>query len=257
MFQRVQHFGVQTAAYADNLRSLGVDAGHITVTGSVKYDGVETDRRNPNTVAIRELLNLGKEEVIWVAGSTQAPEEAAVLEIYQRLREIEPRLRLIVVPRQKERFDDVAQLIQSSLLPLVRRSRLPQYLPEHAVILVDTIGELRNVWGLADIAFVGGSLDGQRGGQNMIEPAAYGAAVTFGPHVWNFRATVDQLLASGGAIQVEDSAHLEAVIRQLLDSSIRSRLGQAAQSFVLSQQGATERTLDIVNHYLPAFRAAA
>jgi 3-deoxy-D-manno-octulosonic-acid transferase len=98
---------------------------------------------------------------------------------------------------------------------------------------------------------VGGSLDGKRGGQNMIEPAAYGAAVVFGPHVWNFRDTAERLTAAGGAIQVGDAAQLhEVVCRLLADSRERRRLGTAAQEFVQHQHGATERTLKLLDHLL-------
>jgi 3-deoxy-D-manno-octulosonic-acid transferase len=121
------------------------------------------------------------------------------------------------------------------------------------IVLVDTIGELSALWGLADLAFVGGSLDGKRGGQNMIEPAAYGAAVVFGPHVWNFRDTAARLVECEGAIQVADAGMLEAVVKRLLsDPSERRRLGADAQQFVRSQQGATERTMECLNRLLGA-----
>ena len=141
-------------------------------------------------------------------------------------------------------------MLERSGLSFLRRSDLgpPRFCEpglNGAVILVDTIGELGSVWGLADVAFVGGSLDGQRGGQNMIEPAAYGAAVCFGPHTWNFKQTVGDLLANDAAIQVRDGIDLEATILRLLgDADARRRLGDAARRFVLSQQGATERTLE-------------
>jgi 3-deoxy-D-manno-octulosonic-acid transferase len=116
---------------------------------------------------------------------------------------------------------------------------------------VDTIGELGAVWGLADVAFVGGSLDGKRGGQNMIEPAAYGSAVLFGPHVWNFRDAAARLAGAGGAEQVADAAALEAAVRRLLaDAGARARLGAAARHFVKEQQGATERTLALLDGLL-------
>ena len=116
--------------------------------------------------------------------------------------------------------------------------------PGGAIVLFDTIGELGSLWGLADVAYVGGSLDGRRGGQNMIEPAAYGAAVVFGPHVWNFRETADRLVALGAAIQVSDAAALELAVRRLLENPAeRARLGATARLFVKEQQGATERTL--------------
>jgi 3-deoxy-D-manno-octulosonic-acid transferase len=151
------------------------------------------------------------------------------------------------VPRHPERFDDVARLLEQSGLPFVRRSLLTATTSLSAcpIILCDTIGELSALWGLADLAFVGGSLDGKRGGQNMIEPSAYGAAVVFGPHTWNFKQTVADLLARDAALQVQDGAALEAAVLRLLgDAALRERLGEAARRFVLSQQGATERTLD-------------
>ena len=118
----------------------------------------------------------------------------------------------------------------------------------NAVVLVDTIGELGAVWGLADVAFVGGSLDGKRGGQNMLEPAAYGAAVVFGPHVGNFRDAAARLVGEGGALQVADAAALERVTADLLASANKRRqLGTAARRLVLSQQGATERTLQALD----------
>jgi 3-deoxy-D-manno-octulosonic-acid transferase len=101
------------------------------------------------------------------------------------------------------------------------------------------------------VAFVGGSLDGRRGGQNMIEPAAYGAAVIFGPHVWNFRDIADKLVAAGGAIQIPDEAELETAVRTLLTSAeTREQLGKSAREFVLRQQGATARTIDCLQRLL-------
>jgi 3-deoxy-D-manno-octulosonic-acid transferase len=131
----------------------------------------------------------------------------------------------------------------------VRRSTLIGPVPHRqAVILVDTIGELGALWGLADVAFVGGSMDGRRGGQNMIEPAAYGAPVIFGPHVWNFRQDATQLVLAGGGIQVADAETLELTVRRLLDDPAeRERLGRAARRFVLQQQGATERTMELLD----------
>jgi 3-deoxy-D-manno-octulosonic-acid transferase len=119
------------------------------------------------------------------------------------------------------------------------------------VVLVDTIGELGALWALADVAFVGGSLDGRRGGQNMIEPAALGAAVTFGPHVWNFKEPARRLVEVGGAYQASSAAELETIVRRLLaDPEERRAAGKAARAFVLAQQGATERTLELLDRLL-------
>ncbi len=252
----VDLFAVQTEQFAACYRQLMVPNHRIVVTGSVKYDGVETDPQNPRTIELAKLF--GSDGLIWIAGSTQAPEEQIVLDIYRRAFVDHPDLRLFLVPRQKERFEEVSRMLQDSGLPFLRRSRLKASADHpldpasrYPVILVDTIGELSALWGLADVAFVGGSLDGRRGGQNMIEPAAYGAAVVFGPHVWNFQDTADRLVAARGAIQVQDAAELERVnLRLLADAAERQRLGQAARHFVLQQQGATERTISLLDTLL-------
>jgi 3-deoxy-D-manno-octulosonic-acid transferase len=249
-------FAVQTEAYAGCFRALGADAGRVHVTNSVKYDGVAGNHHNSRTDELRRLLAVQPDELVWIAGSTQPPEEEIAIQIYQRARTEHANLRLFIVPRQKDRFDEVARLLERSGLPWIRRSQLTHASPltthQSAVILVDTIGELGALWGLADVAFVGGSLDGRRGGQNMIEPAASGAAVVFGPHVWNFRDTVNLLLQAQAALQVPDAAELEAVICRLLaNPGERARLGEAARALVLKQQGATERTIDLLDRLLP------
>jgi 3-deoxy-D-manno-octulosonic-acid transferase len=258
LWSRVALYAVQTEEYAGHIRALGAPPERVRVTGSVKYDGVEGDRNNPRTKQMRRLLDLDPEHLVWIAGSTQAPEEEIVAGIYRRQLARHPNLRLLVVPRQKERFDSVAALLKSLGLPFARRSELGEGAeraargPESArIMLVDTIGELGALWGLADVAFVGGSLDGRRGGQNMIEPAAYGAAVVFGPHVWNFRDTAARLVDAGAAIKVPDGAALETAVSRLLDGPAeRHLLGKAARSLVASQQGATERTLDLIDRVL-------
>jgi 3-deoxy-D-manno-octulosonic-acid transferase len=251
LFNQVDLLAMQTDDYAEAVRSLDVAPAKVHVTGSVKYDGVATDRRNPRAEELRRLFDVRTDDLIWVAGSTQAPEEEIVLGIFQRLQRVHPNLRLFLVPRQKDRFDEVARLLERSGLPFARRSVL--HASRSSLILVDTIGELGALWGLADVAFVGGSLDGRRGGQNMIEPAAYGAAVTFGPHVWNFKDTAARLVAEKAALQVADAAALEETVGPLLaDASKRQELGRAAQQFVLRQQGATERTMELLDKLLQA-----
>jgi 3-deoxy-D-manno-octulosonic-acid transferase len=247
---------VQTQEYADNMASLGVVPEKIHVTGSVKYDGVAASRTNTKTQALRQLFEVHDDDLIWVAGSTQAPEEEIALDIFRRLQPAHPNLRLFLVPRQKDRFDEVARLLERSGLPFERRSALRA--PRSALVLVDTIGELGALWGLADVAFVGGSLDGKRGGQNMIEPAAYGAAVVFGPHVWNFKEPAAKLVAIDAAVQINDAPELEAVMQRLLSSpKERQERGAIAQRFVLEQQGATARTIALLEELLAKRQALA
>jgi 3-deoxy-D-manno-octulosonic-acid transferase len=246
MLARINLFAVQTETYAYSYRALGVQPDRIAVTGSVKYDGVMGHSANTSTVQLRTLLGVSSSELTIIAGSTQEPEEAIVLNIFKRLKVTEPRLRLILVPRQRDRFGAVARLLECCGLQYVRRSQISQPLSDpQKIILVDTIGELSALWGLADIAFVGGSLDGRRGGQNMIEPAAFGTAVLFGPYVWNFRDVAERLVAADAAIQVRSAAELETAMASLLsEPERRQAMGARARDLVHSQQGATQRTID-------------
>jgi 3-deoxy-D-manno-octulosonic-acid transferase len=256
LFAQLDWIGAQNDDYREHYLQLG--ATNVASVGNIKYDGVNTDRNNARTQALRALLGIAPNALTWVAGSTQEPEEALAINIYRRAKAACPALRLILVPRHPERFDAVAQMLAHSGLPFVRRSAIGQTVAnasgssgQDAIILVDTIGELGAIWGLADIAFVGGSLDGKRGGQNMIEPSAYGAAVVFGPHTWNFKQTVADLLARDAAVEVQDGAALEDAVRRLLqDASWRASLGHAARQFVLTQEGATERTLDALQELM-------
>jgi 3-deoxy-D-manno-octulosonic-acid transferase len=247
----------QTQEYAQWYRQLGVSPQRVRVTGSVKYDGVNTDAANRQTRELRSLLTIRDADLVWIAGSTQEPEEEIILTLFQSLRIDHPNLRLFVVPRQKERFEQVAALIQQKHLALIRRSRLTRPLTDpDAVVLVDTIGELGALWALADVAFVGGSLDGRRGGQNMIEPAAYGAAVVFGPHVWNFKDAASRLLEARAALQVNDALELGLVMKRLLqDPTERQGMGDAARQLVKSQQGATARTVDYLSRLIESRHA--
>jgi len=136
----------------------------------------------------------------------------------------------------------------------VRRSRITEPLAEPpAVVLLDTVGELGAAWGLADVGFTGGSLDGRRGGQSMIEPAGYGVPCAFGPHVWNFKDAARRLVEVSGAVMVNDTVELERELADLLaDADRRAKMGSAARELVRRQQGATRRTLDLLDAVLAA-----
>ncbi|MGD9126904.1 MAG: 3-deoxy-D-manno-octulosonic acid transferase [Planctomycetia bacterium] len=238
----------QDESYAKRFRQLGIDTAAVHVTGSMKYDGATTDRDNPRTLELARLAGITPEDTVFLAGSTQEPEEQAALDAYQKLVVEYPSLRLILVPRHPERFDTVARLLDESGMEWVRRSELKKETtpPNVRVLLVDTIGELGAWWGTARIAFVGGSF-GSRGGQNMIEPAAYGAAVSFGPNTRNFRDIVSMMLARDAAVVVADPAELhDFVERCLKDLDYSTKLGDRARELVRSQLGATARTVELL-----------
>jgi 3-deoxy-D-manno-octulosonic-acid transferase len=246
LFQSIDLIAAQNEEYAERFRALGAPAERVVATGSIKFDGAQTDRNNPATERLKQLAGIAEADVVFLAGSTQHPEESLALETYKQLSPEWPKLRLIVVPRHPERFDEAARLLDESGLVWQRRSQLEieGSNPAARALLVDAVGELGAWWGAAQIAFVGGSLCG-RGGQNMIEPAAYGAAVCFGPNTWNFREVVGQLLACGAATVVADGAALtQFVVRSLAEPDRARSSGRLAAEFVISQQGATSRTTD-------------
>jgi 3-deoxy-D-manno-octulosonic-acid transferase len=250
----------QNEEYAARFRALG--AAPVEVTGSIKFDGARTERDNPDTQRFARLANLHADDVVFLAGSTQDPEESLALDTYLALSAEFPRLRLVLVPRHPERFDAVAEMLNRRGVRWQRRSRLDadRADPGVRILLIDAVGELGAWWGTAHIAFVGGSL-GQRGGQNMIEPAAYGAAVSFGPNTWNFRDVVALLLARQAAHLVRGSADLTAFVRRALtDPAFAQSLGENARQVVLEQQGATDRTVQLLGSLLtkaPSARYAA
>ena len=263
VLQQVDVIAAQDEATAARFRSLGAPVDRVTVTGSLKYDGAETDRSNPRTQALRGLTGFAESDMVWLAGSTQAPEEAICLRVFLKARERFPGLRLVLVPRHPERFEEVAAMLAAKGLDWTRRSKLPSassFPP--SVLLVDSVGELGAWWGVADLGFVGGSF-GDRGGQNMIEPAAYGVATSFGPNTRNFRDIVAALLRADGARVVEDEAALaDFVFGCLEDTDAAAQLGGRARGFVKTQLGATDRTVRLIEPLLgitdsTASRAAA
>jgi 3-deoxy-D-manno-octulosonic-acid transferase len=260
LWRKITCFAVQQDDYAKRLRDLGMPPERIVVTGSVKFDGVTVHRHDPRVMQLRYDLQLAADHLVWVVGSTQAPEEAWALELFQKLQPEFPTLRLILVPRHQERFDEVARLIEDQQLYYRRRSQLSSSGTRSQVsglVLLDTLGELKAAWGLADVGFVGGSFN-DRGGQNMIEPAAYGVAVTFGPNTWNFKQVVSLLLQEQAAIEVHSKEEWLAVTRQLLENAkMRAALGTRAQQLVANQQGATAKTMELLAPYLAARAQAA
>jgi 3-deoxy-D-manno-octulosonic-acid transferase len=287
LMRQIDLFAVQDETYASRFLTLGARPETVHVTGSMKYDGAQTDRNNPATQRLAALAGFSGDDIVLLGGSTQEPEEAMLLETFRALSAQRPRLRLVLVPRHPDRFEAVAKLLDASGIAWQRRTALdhsagvavqlppqqvqlpPQQvqLPHQQsdtsplsprVLLVDVVGELGAWWGTAHLAFVGGSM-GSRGGQNMIEPAAYGAAVSFGPNTWNFRDIVATILDHNAALVVENDAQFLQFVRRCLDEpEYAAALGQRAQSFVLSQIGATQRTLDLMGHLVErkSFRSA-
>ena len=245
-FNRISLFCVQLEEYAQRFRGLGGEAARVVVTGNMKADGLfreATPERTRKVEELRGLLGVRTDQITIVAGSTHAPEEGWFVEACLRA---VPSARLVVVPRHPVRAGDVrrdiaALGVDSQLLTELRRGE--RVAPERPLV-VDTIGELEAIYALADVVFVGGSLI-EHGGQNMLEPAAQGCAVVWGPHVQNFRQEAALLESAGACRRVADRAELAQVLAELSgNADERGRMAVAAKQAVALQKGATKLTLE-------------
>lgn len=233
---RLHWVAAQTAADAERLHSLGIPRTKFQVTGNLKYDQPIPD---PNIA--RTLRQQWPSVPTWIAASTHTGEDAILLAAHTRLRQQHPDALLILVPRHPERFDAVAELIQHSGHPLVRRSAGAS--PNHhtSVYLGDTMGELSILMGAADIAFIGGSLV-NTGGHNMLEAAAQSIPVCFGPYTHNFAQIAQQLLAHDGARRITDVDDLTRILHYwFTNPTVRIAIGQAGQRYVRCHQGAVDK----------------
>ena len=251
MFAKLSLVAAQSEANAQRFCACGATTNTI-VTGSIKFDNVAFDRRAPEIEQLRTLVGISEEQRVWVMGSTQVREELPAVHAFQKLQSDFPELKLIVVPRHPERFNPVAEEIDHTGVRMLRRSSLSAPVSSDAwdVLLVDTVGELKWWWGLAEIAIVGGSF-GARGGQNMLEPAAYGANVAFGPNTTNFRDIVELLLSGDAATKLESLDDIESWVREQLAAPAAGRnRGERARKLIASGQGAMDRTLEALNALL-------
>ncbi len=249
VLSRVNWIGTQSSTYRDRFLQLNYPSERIEVTGNIKFDGATPDREHPEVAKRRALLSLDApsedgERIVWLCGSTQSPEESLCLQAMTESLPRFPGLRMILVPRHAERFDEVAKLVEASGLPWLRRSQLTDTPAgtQWRILLADSVGELRWWWGLADIGFVGGSF-GSRGGQNMIEPCAFGVATSFGPNTRNFTDVVQLLLEAKGAVQFDEPSQIAPWIASMIENpSQRHSLQEKAKAFVQNQRGAVQRT---------------
>ena len=253
--------GVQSSEYARRFIQLGADPQRVRIVGSMKYSAVESNPQNEFSQHLRRLADIHEDDVVLMAGSTCRGEERVVLTAFQRLVPTHPRLRLILAPRHVDRCPAIAKLLQGSGLRWQLRSQLDVSGgdPLARILLVDKIGELGAWWGTCHIAWVGGSLWGGRG-KNMIEPAAFGAAVAFGPNTTDFRNIVQPMLAARAAVIVRNEQELASFIESCLHQpDYRQEAGRRARQFVASRSGATERTLAFIDRCIahPAGGVAA
>jgi 3-deoxy-D-manno-octulosonic-acid transferase len=238
----VDLFLMQGEAHAQRIREMGAPADRVAVTGNLKFDAVEPARLPERLVKLLQG-GTGQMRPLWVAGSTVGGEEEAVLSAFHRVRTAVPHARLLIAPRHPERFDTVPPLVEAAGFRCLRRSALdPLAWKDGEVLLLDSLGELSQVYALASVVFVGGSLV-PSGGHNILEPAVAGKPVVVGPHMENFQEIADQFRAEQAVVQVSSADELAGVVSSLLlDEDERQRLGERARDLVGRNRGAVERS---------------
>jgi len=246
----VSKIAAQTREDAARFVALGAAEDRVIVTGNLKYD-IPIDYAAVADFARAFRIRIGRRPV-WIAASTHPAEEADVLAIHQRLRQRWPTLLLLWAPRHPERFTPVMQAAVLAKWRVATR-QLTHY-PDHqdAVFVLDTLGELAQFYGCADVAFVGGSL-ADIGGHNLLEPAAIGVPAVTGPHLHNF-TNIARNLYEAGALKIgQDAAAVGVLLETLLaDESARMAMAAAGRALVEAGRGTLERTLDAIAPVLPA-----
>ena len=253
LMRRVLHsfsfIGAQTENDAKRLVRIGAPLNRIQVTGNLKFDVRPVRLSDNKRHAFAEDFGwvYGRQPII-VSGSTHADEERLLFRALVRLRESFPNLVMVVAPRDRERFNVVHKLAIGMGLDAVPRSSNPK--DAHTVVVLDVFGQLSRVYAIGTAAFVGGSLV-PRGGHNLLEPAAHGVPVLFGPHTEDFRDMAEEMEREGAGLRVTDEIHLAHVLEQLLkDSSLRNELGERGRQFCVRNRGAVKETLQRIGALL-------
>ncbi len=252
----VDRFCMQSEESARRIIDLGASPEKVTVTGSLKFDSLQI----PTPVAhgrprerVLRFFRVPPSRIVVVAGSTVKGEEPAILKAFARLKLTVPNALAILAPRQPQRFGDVERLAKEAGFNAVRRSNLPiDAEPKADVVVLDTLGELAQLYQIATAVFVGGSLV-DHGGHNILEPAVFGKPILFGPHMQNFKEIADAFLSNGAAVQVGGDRELEeALVSLVTDPVRRARLGAAARALVEANRGAKDKTLAVFAELLPS-----
>ena len=267
VLSNVDRLCMQSEESARRVIAIGAPRERVTVTGSLKFDSLDLvslqepaeaspyriqpmHDRGPNRVL--RYFRVPPERPVIIAASTLKGEEEHVFEAFQRVRATMSTALLIVAPRKPERFEEVERLARRSGWNVARRNDLRVDTdPRHDVVILDTIGELAQLFQIATAVFVGGSLV-DAGGHNILEPAVFGKPIVFGPYMQNFAEIARTFLDNGAAIQIRNGRELEPALVELLRDPVhRAKLGAAARALVEANRGARVKTLAAITQVLP------
>jgi 3-deoxy-D-manno-octulosonic-acid transferase len=251
MLRRLAFIGVQDAVYLDRFERLGAPVDRTVVTGTMKFDTARVGDPDDAANQLGEAVGILPGESVWVCGSTGPDEEAILIDVHRRLLHKFPKLRLVLVPRHPQRFDEVAKQVEAEGFPVLRRSTGAVSTGgkhDRPIIVGDTMGELRNFYGIADVVFVGRSLidlGHRQHGSDMIEPAGLARPVVVGEWTHNFAQPM-RALRDGDAVRQVDGADalFDVIAGWLADPTAAAELGRRARDVIVANRGATTRHVE-------------
>lgn len=252
VLQDFDAFSMITAGDASRIKSMGADPKKIEIHGNAKYDMLKTDADPAAKAEVRRIFNIGDHDTVFIAGSTRNREEAMLLDGYKKILEQFPNVILLIVPRHIERATEIGSLIENRGLEYQLRSDLGPGGKTRfkQIVIINTFGELFNIYSVGTIVFAGGSLV-PLGGQNPLEPAIWGKAVFYGPHMENFSDAKALLEAADAGITVKNSDMLaDRVIWFLAHPEELKHLGDRAREAVLKNEGAAEKHARVIEKLL-------
>ena len=247
---KISVFCMRTQRDARNIESLGAPKERVKITGNMKFD-VASDIK---TAAVNTALGIDQHDKLIIAGSTHGGEEEIALDVYEELSQKCEHARLLIAPRHIDKAGAIKKIVEQrgfegALLSHIKGNP-NKAIPKKSILILDTFGELGKLYSLATIVFMGGSLV-RRGGHNIVEPAAFGKPIVFGPYMFNFRDMAKSFLENKAAVEVKDKKELlETLERLLKDESKRATLGRNAKGLIDKNKGATERNINELTEFI-------
>lgn len=243
---KIDLFCVQDEIYDKRLEALGIPSSKRCITGNLKFDS-QDKKASIDLAQLKQKLGLQGGEEVLVVGSTHASEEDGILAQVKPLFAIVPNLKVLLVPRHPERFDEVAQLLSKEGYAYGRYSQEGNVPQEKRVVLVDAMGLLQSCFALASVAVVGGSFITKVGGHNILEPSCYGVPVLFGPHMHSQPAMTQLVCQSEGGMQLPLEGLRGALETLLTQHALRQKMGEKGKTLFQYLQGATDRTWQAIS----------
>jgi 3-deoxy-D-manno-octulosonic-acid transferase len=245
VLSHIDFFGMQETIYAERIQSFGIDKSRVLTIGNLKFD------TQPPSQIPRWTENI--QGPVIIAGSTHEGEEALIASVYTKLKKDFPSLNLIIAPRHPERFKDVEKMLESIKTTFLKRSSLsalssgPDQI-QGELVLLDSVGELSAIYGIATIAIIGKSFKGY-GGQNPLEPAFWGKPILCGPHMENF-PVIENFYQEGASVQVSEDRLYVTLEEMLLAPEKTQEIGSKAQQLYRRNTGAVDRSLEVISRYI-------